>query len=228
VLNINKAPMTNRNIVLDPEAQAKLIVLDSFMEVDKAGSSEALRNANLGRLLGFDTYMDQNIYDHTKGTLAAGEGQKITVKGAVAAGATQMTLDDDSDSASALQGKVVKGDILLIGGNPYTVTKEATAADGEIAVDFYPASPGFSDNDEVTLIANHTANIAFHRNAFALVTRPLELPSGAAKAQYVQYDGLGIRVVEGYDMSKKKDIISLDLLCGVKTLTPELACRLLG
>lgn len=228
VLNINKAPMTNRNIVLDPVAQAKLIVLDSFMEVDKAGTSEALRNANLGRLLGFDTYMDQNIKDHTSGTLAAGTGQKITVKGAVAAGATQMTLDDDSDSASALAGKVNKGDIITINGKQYTITKDATAADGEIAVDFYPASPGFTDNAEVTVTANHTANLAFHKNAFALVTRPLALPMGTSQAEYVFHDGLGIRVVQDYDISKKKDIISLDMLCGVKTLTPELACRLLG
>lgn len=228
VLNINKAPMTNRNIVLDPVAQASLIVLDSFMEVDKAGTNEALRNANLGRLLGFDTYMDQNIKTHTKGTLAAGTGQKITVKGAVAAGAVQMTLDDDTSAGSALTGKVEVGDILIINDKPYTVTKAATAADGEIAVNFYPASPGFSDNDEVTVIANHTANLAFHRNAFALVTRPLALPMGTDKAEYVSYDGLGIRVVQSYDISKKKDVISLDMLCGVKTLTPELACRLLG
>lgn len=228
VLNINKAPMTNRHIVIDPVAQANLIVLDSFMEVDKAGTNEALRNAALGRLLGFDTYMDQNVKAHTKGNLAAGTGQKITVKGAVAAGAVQMTLDDDTSAGSALAGKLAKGDVLLIGDKPYTVTKAATAADGEIAVDFYPASPGFADNDEVTVIANHTANLAFHKNAFALVTRPLALPMGTSQAEYVSHDGLGIRVVQDYDISKKKDVISLDMLCGVKTLTPELACRLLG
>lgn len=224
VLNINKAPMTNRNIVLDPVAQASLIVLDSFMEVDKAGTNEALRNANLGRLLGFDTYMDQNIKTHTKGDLSAGEG-KVLVKGAVAAGKTQATFD-----STTLTGKLKKGDIFLVDGNPYVVTEEATAASNEIAVKFYPGAKGngFNDNAEVTIVGNHTANLAFHRNAFALVTRPLALPMGTDKAEYVSYDGLGIRVVQSYDISKKKDVISLDMLCGVKTLTPELACRLLG
>lgn len=222
VLNINKAPMTNRNIVLDPVAQASLIVLDSFMEVDKAGTNEALRNANLGRLLGFDTYMDQNIKTHTKGTLSAGEG-KVLVKGAVAAGKTQAVFD-----STTLTGTLKKGDIFLVGGKSYVVIEDAEAADNEIAVKFYPATTGFNDNAEVTIIANHTANLAFHKNAFALVTRPLALPMGTDKAEYVSYDGLGIRVVQSYDISKKKDVISLDMLCGVKTLTPELACRLLG
>ncbi len=223
VLNINKAPMTNRHLVLDPVAQAKLIVLDSFMEVDKAGTNEALRNANLGRLLGFDTYMDQNIKFHTKGTLSA-DGQ-LQVEGAVAAGGTQAVFD-----ATTLAGTLKKGDIFLVDGQPYVITEDATASGNEIAVKFYPGARGngFANDAEVNLLNSHTANLAFHRNAFALVTRPLALPMGAPKAEYVSYDGLGIRVVQSYDIDKKKDVISLDMLVGVKTLTPELACRLLG
>ena len=94
------------------------------------------------------------------------------------------------------------------------------AAGNEIAVKFYPGARGngFADGAEVNLLNSHTANLAFHRNAFALVTRPLALPMGAPKAEYVPYDGLGIRVVQSYDISKKKDVISLDMLVGVKTL----------
>ena len=39
--------------------------------------------------------------------------------------------------------------------------------------------------------------IVFHKNALALVTRPLELPQGAANASVANYDGFGIRVVYG-------------------------------
>jgi hypothetical protein len=224
VLNINKAPMRDRQLVIDPEAQAKLIVLDSFMEVDKAGTTEALRNANLGRLLGFDTYMDQNIKAHTIGTLSAGEGNVLT-KGAVAAGKTEAVFD-----STTLTGTLKKGDLFTVedAKGIYTVTEAATAADNEITVKFYPAAPGFADGKKVTVIANHTANLAFHKNAFALVTRPLELPAGAANAAIVSYDGYVLRVVMDYDISKKKDVVSIDMLCGVKTLTPELACRLVG
>ena len=64
--------------------------------------------------------------------------------------------------------------------------------------------------------------LVFHKNALALVTRPLELPQGAANASVANYDGFGIRVVYGYDMQTKTDTVSLDMLCGVKALYPEL------
>lgn len=65
--------------------------------------------------------------------------------------------------------------------------------------------------------------VAFHKNAFALVTRMLELPQGAAQAAIMNYDGFALRVVYGYDMTKKTDTISIDMLCGVKTLDENLA-----
>lgn len=68
--------------------------------------------------------------------------------------------------------------------------------------------------------------VAFHKNAFALVTRPLAMPQGAAKAATMSYDGFGLRVVYGYDISKKTDTISIDMLCGVKTLDEKLAAIL--
>ena len=66
------------------------------------------------------------------------------------------------------------------------------------------------------------AGLAFHKNGIALVTRPLALPQGAAKAAIVNYDGFGLRVVYGYDINKKQDTISIDMLCGVKVLDENL------
>ena len=69
---------------------------------------------------------------------------------------------------------------------------------------------------------NYTPSIAFHKNALALVTRTLPLPNGAAKAAIVNYDGFTLRVVYDYDMDKKTDTISIDMLCGVKLLDDKL------
>lgn len=70
--------------------------------------------------------------------------------------------------------------------------------------------------------------VAFHRNAFALVTRSLALPNGAGKAAIVNYDGFGLRVVYDYDIHTKSDTISIDMLCGVATLDKNLAAVIKG
>ena len=69
---------------------------------------------------------------------------------------------------------------------------------------------------------------AFHRNAFALVTRSLALPSGAGKAAIMNYDGFGLRVVYDYDIHSKTDTVSIDMLCGVATLDKSLAAVIKG
>ena len=70
--------------------------------------------------------------------------------------------------------------------------------------------------------SKYVPSIAFHKNAMALVTRPLALPNGASKSAIVNYDGFGLRVVYGYDITTKSDTVSIDMLCGVKLLDDKL------
>lgn len=70
------------------------------------------------------------------------------------------------------------------------------------------------------------SGLAFHKNAFALVTRALAIPNGASKAAIVDYDGFGLRVVYDYDITNKTDVVSIDMLCGVKTLNKNLAAKI--
>ena len=61
-------------------------------------------------------------------------------------------------------------------------------------------------------------SVAFHRSAFALVVRTLATPQGASNTATFSGNGFGIRVVQDYDISLKQDVVSLDVLIGVKTL----------
>ena len=65
-------------------------------------------------------------------------------------------------------------------------------------------------------------NFAFHKNAIALVTRPLALPRAKNADGFVlNYNGLSIRVVITYDGQAQGHRVTMDLLCGVKTLRDD-------
>jgi len=228
-LNDNKVPYALRRCIVDSAADDKFSQLSTFHEAAKTGDDgSALREGSLGRKFGFDFYMDQNIKKHTKGTLAA-DAPGIAVKGATAAGATTAVFDGTN-----IAGTLKKGDIFTVADvvGSYVVTEDSTVAAGEITVKFYPAVPtgGFPDNKVITVVGSHMANMAFHRNAFALVTRPLALPMGLSSEQkaIVNFNGFGLRVIYDYNSTYKKDLISIDMICGVKTLDRDLAARLIG
>ncbi len=221
IMNNNKVPLDQRSLVLNPLTKNKYAVLPSILNLEKSGSTEALRNASMGKILTFDTFMSQNVQSHVKGTLGTAK-----VKTGVAAAATAGTFYNTS-----LTGTLKKGEVFTVAGDAtqYVVLALATAAANEVAVTFYPAAAAAWDGDAVvTVVASAAQNLAFHKNAFALVTRPLEKPMGAAYAETLSFNGVSCRIVAGYDMNTKQDTISIDFLCGVKTLTPELAVRFLG
>lgn len=220
-LNLNKAPVSGRSAVWDPEADAAFTALDPIVHAEKSGSTQALREGSIGRVMGMDHYMSQGVCQHKTGITAA---TGVKVSGNVTAGASTLSL-----SGTTLTGKLVKGDLIRLGGKTYTVTQDsAAAASNAIAnVKVSPALPAVSANTEVTLIGSHTANLAFHPMAFAFVTRPLTAPGGV-ESYVTHYNGVSLRVVRGYDMQHKREMLSMDVLYGFKTLYPELAVRVLG
>lgn len=60
-LNANQCPLNPRSLVLGTQHEGDLIGRPLFHQANTAGSTEALRNANLGRAFGFDTFMSQNV-----------------------------------------------------------------------------------------------------------------------------------------------------------------------
>lgn len=222
ILNINKAPMGNRSLVLDPEAQAKLIILDGIVNIDASGSPEALRNASMGRIFGLDTFMDQNIVTHTAGAYSL----LTDVTGSGTAGESHIHLTSGAGVSTA---KLEKGDVFTCDGYQYVVTAQtASASSGVVQVSVYPALKTSPSGKAVTFGKSCVNSLGFHKNAIALVNRPMALPMGGANGAIASYNGLSVRVTMGYTMSSKINSISFDVLYGTKVLTKELAVRLLG
>lgn len=123
----------------------------------------------------------------------------------------QFTVREDADSgASTGPATLVISPPIITSGAYQTVT----------------AAPA---NDAVIVVtASHAANLAFHKNALALVMCPLELPDGAAFKARESYNGMSVRVVKDYDITNDTDIIRLDILYGVEAIDPRLGGRLLG
>lgn len=227
VLNGNKAPIKNRNLVIDTEADAEFTALDIFARVDATGSTAGLLEASLGKKLGLSMFMDQNIATHTAGAYASLDDVTVTTG---AADATSIVLTSAAGTSTA---KLEKGDIFKVDGHQYVVTAQtAAASSGVVTVAIYPAlHAAYGDMGAVTVAfqTSHVASLAFNKNAFALVSRPLELPLGGADAYVTSIgNGINMRVVMGFDQDTKSNKITFDILYGIKTLYPELAARLLG
>ncbi len=222
-MNDMKIPSANRVAVLDSEADAALITVPALVNAEKSGDTKALRQGCLGRVFGVDYYMSQAVKKHVSG-LSSANGLKLSA--AVSAGADSLSL-----TASQLTGKLVKGDLLLIGSDTYTVTQDSASASSNAisGVKVYPLLKAYAANTSVTPIASHTAGLAFDPSAFAFVTRPLINPNGRGVESYVtSFGGVSLRVTKGYDQKYKKSTYSMDVLYGYRTVYPELAVRILG
>ena len=73
-LNASQCPQQGRSIVLSTEHEADVLGRALFHQANTAGTTEALRNANLGRAFGFDTFMSQNVPD---GSTTDGTAQSL-------------------------------------------------------------------------------------------------------------------------------------------------------
>lgn len=215
-LNDAKCPLDQRSMVFGAKTHAKYVTVDGLVEADKSGSPQALRNAIMGRILGMDTYMDQNVVSHVPGTVAS-------FKSAGTAGESTLTLT----SVVATTATFKVGDVITANGHQHVVTEAMTAVSGGGTLKVYPAVPETHTATDGVIVSKQIQNLAFHKNAFALVSRPLAAPLGA-KSEYISYKGIGCRVVYDYNMQTKTDTVSIDMLLGTKTLTPELAVRFLG
>ena len=219
-LDLAKAPVANRALVLHPEHKYRYALTENLSNVSYAGDNETLRDALLGRVYTLDSYMDQNAPD----TSAAEAGTAAAYKVTGSAGESFVALS----AVSAATATVKAGDGFILDGYLYRFTEDAAASGGavaKVAID-QPLMHTVTAADAKLVNAPHS--VAFHRNAIALVTRNLALPMGASNAAYASAGGLGVRVVYDYDSATKTDMISFDVIYGVKELEKDLICTLVG
>jgi len=87
-----------------------------------------------------------------------------------------------------------------------------------------------AEDDPVGIGPAGDYGFAFHRNAIALVTRPLAAPQAGtgALSSVANYNGLSIRVTITYDGSKQGHLVTVDILGGIEVLDERMGCLVLG
>jgi hypothetical protein len=123
ILNVNKAYVDGRNLVLSPSSETALLKTELFIAANQRGDGgNALENARLGRILGFDCFMDQNVNAilPTGADIATG-----TVTNALAA-------DGSGSQVCSVVGYAANvGEYATVAGNdqPAIITAATVAAD---------------------------------------------------------------------------------------------------
>lgn len=93
-----------------------------------------------------------------------------------------------------------------------------------------PLEAALSNNDNVFPGPAGDYNLAFHRNALALVTRPLALPPSATgvMSAVASYENFGCRITMQYDSKKEGTRCTVGMLSGVALLDANMGCLVLG
>jgi hypothetical protein len=244
-----------RSTVLTPDMEITIVDALKGLFQQSSAIAEQYATGAMGRAIGFEWFMDQNMVTHTIGAWA-GAGQ---VNGANQTGSSLIT---DTWTASVSTLKV--GDIFTIGSgatavngiNPqsristgklrnFVVTADVTSdGSGNATISIYPPIYAAGQYQTVDALPADNAVLAifgaastqtpqglqFHRDAITLVSADLPLPRGVDMAAVVSDPQLGIsmRLARQWDINTDNFPCRVDVLVGAAVVRPELGNRVCG
>jgi P22 coat protein - gene protein 5 len=200
---------------------------------NEVGSTAVLQSglqgvaSSLGVFFGSNYFDSQYLGQHKAGNL----GSAVSV-GSTAAGSFAIAIT--GGGAHAVIGH---GDLFTInhGGSVGTVSYNVAV---DVELDANGAGTLILSNAIAATVANataltavgdHAVNLCFHRDAFTLATRPLEMPIGTgALVSVSDFGGIGVRSTLWYEPKDRCHYASMDMLYGLKTIDARRAFRLIG
>lgn len=224
ILDDNGAPQSDRHLVLNTAAAAKLVGLNSIAL--NQGTDSMLRQGVLLDHAGMMLRKSGQIKTSTKGTASGA----TTDNAGYAVGDTVITL------ASAGTGTIVAGDVITFAGDTNKYVVASGDADVSNGGTITLAAPGLrvaiaASATNITVVNNAARNLAFTRSAIVLATRLPALPDGGDMAE----DRMTIvdpRSGLAFELSMYKQYrqiqYELAIAWGVKNVKPEHTAILLG
>jgi|TARA_Y100000310_G_scaffold160700_1_gene160544 hypothetical protein len=228
VLNTQLAPTTQRRIVMDPNAEDQALQLAAYSDLEKTGDIAVKIEGELGRKFGIDHFMSQNVQTHTTGTIVSAQVASTTAIGVSALGINGLTAG----------GTLVLGDVFTIAGDSqtYTINTAGTTTLVSTVAQNLSIDPPLkviaSATSVIQVKATHVVNLAFNRQAFAYVTRPIADAVGAltgGNPSSTLTDNLtGLTMRLEVVRQHKQNAFQFDMLYGANLVRPEFATRIAG
>lgn len=239
-------PQDGRTLMLNPAAYWSLA--NGLTGLFVQSVSEPALKGFLAKIANFEIYLDQNVQNQTVGAYA---GTPV-VNGAGQTGSSLIT----NGWTASISGLLNVGDVFTVAGvfavNPKSrqstgslqnfVVTAAAASDGSgnSTLSIYPAivtsgayqtvsnSPatGASITVKGTASTSYAQNLGFVKDAFGLVTVPLELPEGVDFKARQEYKGISMAIIRAFDIQNYVFPCRIDILYGTTAYYPELAVRL--
>lgn len=251
-------PRNKDRFLLEKSFDASATRSSLYNTFNEAFNKDIIMDGAMGNLAGFDVYSVQNIkrpvFATNSGGSALANAAALGTPAINGASQSGSTLVMDGFTASVI---IKKGATFSIAGvyavNPvsredtgqlacFVVTAD-TAVNGSgqvtLPIDaplvtsgpYQSVTAAPADNALVIFNATHTKNLAFHREAFALVTVPLQVATQNGVWQKNIRDpkatGINIRMSRQYQIGADVDMIRFDILPGFKCF-PEYACVVMG
>lgn len=230
VLHQNLAPTEDRRAVISPLAEFYFKQNSQILQADQRGNTTGLTEGVIGRVLGLDWFVDQNMatVTHTPGGGWV-TGFTVSTTTGVAGGSTLHVLN------ATASGTIKVGDVFTLGTdtlNQYVVTASATSS-STVGIDlsiYPPLRAAASLGTTLAVVATaYTVNLAFHRDSWAFASRPLSgvfLAGNIIQAPTDPISGIALRL----ELSRqyKQETLSYDILYGANVYRPELASKIFG
>jgi hypothetical protein len=223
--------MDNRRAVLDPNAEANLLGISNVLQFDQRGDAGGIINGTIGRKLGVDWYMDQNVPTYTPGAAWA-TGYTAGAAGGGSVGDSTLNIVNATATGAINPGDIFTLVADTVYGQQYVVlATAAVVATTTLAISIYPALRTTVATGATLVVVGtaYTANLMFHRDAFAWASRPLGDISGLGNtfqsvADPISGAALRLEISRQY----KQTTFSYDVLGGANVIRPELGVKLLG
>lgn len=239
----------NRFLLFDGTAMRSAVGARKGLFNDQEALSKNYKSGSVtGRADSFVWLENELLASHVRGTQTG----TFTVTTTVTEGATTINLTGTSggtlkkgdvlsfaavNAVHPIQKKVYNFNM------QYTVLADNTAVSTaytgvQVSPAFYTATSGGLQNIDalpqggaaVTIVGAASTgsiqNIAYHKNAFRMVSVPLVMPKAVEWAVQETYQGITVAIIRAFDVLQRRMITRMDFLGGLAGERVEWACRL--